>query len=55
VHLGVNLRKAFLSALELEDGPQNARKYNCVDSLVHELFGAHGVPEYTCGAQTILL
>lgn len=53
MHLGVNLRKAFLTALDSEDA--QCRKYNCVDTLVHEfckLFGAHRVPEYACGGQS---
>lgn len=48
MHLGVNLRKAFLSGT-MES--QNER-YHRVDSLVHEfckLFGNKGCPEYACG------
>lgn len=57
MHLGVNLRKAFLAGIDIEgDDPcAVSRKYNCVDTLVHEfckLFGAHGTPEYACGAQS---
>ena len=52
MHLGVNLRKAFLSGMEgTNDSGDTSRKYYQVDSFVHEyckLFGQHGVPEYTC-------
>ena len=44
MHLGVNLRKAFLSVEELVDSP--------VDAFVYEfakLFGTHGVKEYGVG------
>ena len=58
MHLGVNLRKAFLSGLmphdddNTDEAAVSGRKYPSVDVLVHEfckLFGKHGVPEYTCG------
>ena len=55
MHLGVNLRKAFLSGTMEFDGEVeelNERKYHKVDTLVHEfckLFGRTGVPEYTSG------
>ncbi len=53
MHLGVNLRKA---GIDIEEDPcAVSRKYNSVDTLVHEfckLFGAHGTPEYACGAQS---
>lgn len=56
MHLGVNLRKAFLSGLDTsESSADQSRKYHRVDSLVHEfckLFGQHGTPEYTCGVQS---
>lgn len=56
MHLGINLRKAFLAGIDDGDDPcATSRKYNCVDTLVHEfckLFGAHGTPEYACGAQS---
>ena len=54
MHLGVNLRKAFLNGLvtDNEADGTNDRKYHQVDVFVHEfckLFGKHGVPEYTSG------
>ena len=55
MHLGVNLRKAFLcGTMELDDEVEelNERKYHRVDTLVHEfckLFGSTGVPEYAVG------
>ena len=53
MHLGVNLRKAFLSGIADEsDDQSNSRKYHPVDTLVHEfckVFGKHGTPEYGCG------
>lgn len=55
MYLGVNLRKAFLCGIDDDDTPASSRKYNCVDTLVHEFckhFGAHGTPEYACGAQS---
>ena len=51
MHLGVNLRKAFLSGTD-EIGKPSERKYHRVDALVHEfckLFGRTGVPEYASG------
>ena len=54
MHLGVNLRKAFLSGLDSDDVAASSRKYNSVDQFVHEfckLFSPHGAPEYACGAQ----
>ena len=54
MHLGVNLRKAFLGGTFQSDGLSN-RKYHPVDTLVHEfckLFGKHGTPEYGCGVLT---
>ena len=56
MHLGVNLRKAFLSGVKKafpSDVSTNRREYNRTDTFVHEfckLFGRHGVPEYGCGA-----
>ena len=47
MHLGVNLRKAFLSGTTEQD-----ERYHRVDSIVHEfckLFGRTGGPEYACG------
>ncbi|MCH9715537.1 MAG: hypothetical protein K0U52_00410 [Gammaproteobacteria bacterium] len=57
MHLGVNLRKAFLSGIvphadSIDEATISNRKYHSVDVLVHEfckLFGKHGVPEYTYG------
>ena len=55
MHLGVNLRKAFLNGtMEFDEEVEepNERKYHRVDTLVHEfckLFGSTGVPEYTSG------
>ena len=38
-HLGVNLRKAFLSGgVGESDDQSNSRKYHPVDTLIHELF-----------------
>lgn len=51
MHLGVNLRKAFLCGTSVETDNQ-ADRYHRVDSFVHEfckLFGKTGVPEYCCG------
>ena len=51
MHLGVNLRKAFLNGLaDIDDDSE--RRYHRVDTLVHEfckLFGTSGVPEYCSG------
>ncbi len=53
MHLGVNLRKAFLSATNAsEEESGNAREYHPGDVLVHEcckLIGKCGTPEYGCG------
>ena len=55
MHLGVNLRKAFLSgtrSLNPPDSSAQQREHHQVDTLVHEfckLFGRSGVPEYGCG------
>ena len=53
MHLGVNLRKAFLSGIvDLSTDASNDREYHPVDTLVHEfckVFGKYGVPEYGCG------
>ena len=51
MHLGCNLRKAFLS--ENNVSPSGTREYHSVDVFVHEfckLFGCYGVPEYAYGA-----
>ena len=42
----------YVTGLDSEDA--QCRKYNCIDTLVHDfckLFVAHGMPEYACGAQ----
>lgn len=59
MHLGVNLRKVFLSATKDNSTPSeqdpstgNAREYHPVDTLVQEsckLLGKYGTPEYGCG------
>ena len=57
MHLGVNLRKAFLSGVkdtseQTSDSGTGLRDYHQVDTLVHEfckLFGKRGTPEYACG------
>lgn len=54
MHLGVNLRKAFLSGIEPSDGSDSSsnRKHHPVDTFVHEfckIFGKHGTPEYGYG------
>ena len=55
MHLGVNLRKAFLSGVKNLNPPDSdlqQREYHQVDTLVHEfckLLGKCGVPEYGCG------
>ena len=51
MHLGVNLRKAFLNGI-VDSDDDNDRRYHRVDTLVHELcklFGKSGVPEYCSG------
>lgn len=51
MHLGVNLRKAFLSGFDASSDSCD-RQYHPVDTLVHEfckVFGKHGTPEYGCG------
>ena len=57
MHLGVNLRKAFLSGMASDNEIEgvNNRKYHRVETLVHEfckLLGTHGVPEYTLGGES---
>ena len=52
MHLGVNLRKAFLTGIEYECEDTSNRKYHPIDVFVHEfckVFGKHGTPEYGCG------
>lgn len=56
MHLGIILRKAFLSGLKtadivLSEGDCD-RQQHPIDVLVHEFckaFGGQGVPEYGCG------
>ena len=53
MHLGVNLRKAFLEGSEFDKLESTNRKYSETDTLVHEfckLFGTKGVPEYGVGS-----
>ena len=53
MHLGVNLRKAFLLATKTsEQDSCSSREYHPADVLVHEcckLIGKYGAPEYGCG------
>ena len=53
MHLGVNLRKAFLDGIRcLECTDSASRDRHPVDTLIHEfceLLGKHGVPEYGLG------
>ena len=51
MHLGVNLRKAFVQAVSPVD-TENSHQHTAVDSFVHAFakeFGAHGTPEYGAG------
>ena len=51
MHLGVNLRKAFLNGLA-DNNDDSGRRYHRVNTLVHEfckLFEKSGVPEYCLG------
>ena len=63
MHLGSNLRKAFLEGIkstcvcdEVVAGlPPQQREHNRTDTFIHEfckLFGRQGVPEYGCGNLT---
>ena len=52
MHLGVNLRKAFLCGIVDYTSNSGDRQHHPVDTFVHEfckLFGKHGTPEYGCG------
>ena len=53
MHLGVNLRKAFLDGIRCIACTDSAsRDHHPVDTLIHEfckLLGKHGVPEYGLG------
>ena len=53
MHLGVNLRKAFLGGIVKNDSSDvSSDRHHPVDTLVHEfckVFGKHGTPEYGCG------
>ena len=57
IHLGVNLRKAFLSGINsLQAGSHSNVTANhfSVDTFVHQfckVFGKHGMREYGCGGQ----
>ena len=59
MHLGINLRKAFLSGgknPDDNDGTNGPREYHPTDTLVYEfckLFGQHGTPEYGCGGHSL--
>ncbi len=51
MHLGVNLRKAFVQASSPAN-KESSHQYTAVDSFVHEFckeFGTHGTPEYGAG------
>ena len=51
MHLGVNLRKAFIQAVSPVD-TESSHQHSAVDSFVHAFtkeFGAHGTPEYGAG------
>ena len=58
MHLGCNLRKAFLNGLEVVSDQvcvSTGREYHQVDTFVHEfykLFGQHGTPVYGHGFLT---
>ena len=58
MHLGCNLRKAFLNGLKVAFDnicASTGREYHQVDTFVHEfykLFGHHGAPEYEHGFLT---
>lgn len=53
MHLGTNLRKAFLEGIKSPNNDQpGEREHHVADVLVHEfckLFGKYGTPEYGCG------
>jgi len=55
MHLGVNLRVAFLKGMRMandREGVDEDSRHDPVDTFVHEfskLFGSHGVPEYGVG------
>ena len=54
MHVGINLRKAFLCGIACDDASSTSseRMHHPVDTLVHEfckVFGKHGTPEYGCG------
>ena len=55
MHLGINIRRAFLSGIRNLNSPESdvQQEYHHIDTLVHELcklFSKCGVPEYGCGA-----
>ena len=52
MHLGVNLRKAFVAGTTKNVPTPDGRNHSPVDTIVHEfvkLFGSHGTPEYWIG------
>ena len=57
MHLGSNLRKAFLDGIKLlskdnEVNPSDRREFNPVETFIYEfckLLGTNGVPENGCG------
>ena len=55
MHLGVNIRKAFLRGMHCQDVSGDSSSINYpVDTFVHQfckVFGKHGTPEYECGVQ----
>ena len=56
MHLGVNLRKAFLNGIKSVDSTIESDKHHPLDTLVHEfckLFGKHDIPKYGCGERFI--
>jgi hypothetical protein len=46
MHLGVNLRKAFLNGI----APSTSRKHHPVDTEFCEVFGKYGIPEYSASS-----
>ena len=53
MHLGINLRKAFLGWISCNnENSSSDRKHHPIDTMVHEfckVFGKYGTPEYGCG------
>ena len=57
MHLGSNLRKAFLEGIKSHSTLESHvhREHDQTDTLIYEfckLFGRHGTPEYGCGSLT---